>query len=230
MTIKIKELPLSERPYEKLVSTGVASLATEELLAILLKTGYKNISSKNLATIILSQTKGLIGLSEYKYEQLINIKGIGMSKACIVLAALELAKRIETEKVQIKNKKLINSQMVYDYYYHKVSDKKQEHFYVVYLDTAKKIINDKLLFIGTINHSVVHPREIFKEAYLLSAVAIILVHNHPSGNPLPSKEDVEITEKIRSVGVLLGIKLVDHIIIGKNNYYSLLENNDIERS
>jgi len=226
--VKIKELPESERPYEKLVSIGVENLSTDELLAILLKSGYKNISSKGLANIVLRETNGLIGLAEHRYEQLISIKGIGLSKACILLSAIELSKRIEQEKFKIKTQKLTNATMVYEYYKNKISDKKQEHFYVVYLDNSKKIIDDKLLFIGTINHSVVHPREIYKEAYILSASAIILVHNHPSGNVIPSKEDITLTKHIKDVGLVLGIKVIDHIIIGRNNYYSLLENNDLE--
>lgn len=230
MVVRIKDLPLSERPYEKLVSFGPSSLSSEELIAVLLKSGYQNISSKELATIILKEYNGIIGLSDLSYEQLLRIKGIGMSKACIILAAIEFAKRIEAEKVKIIDKKLTSSKMVYDYYKNKIGNKKQEYFYVVYLDNSKKIIKDKLLFIGTINHSVVHPREIFKEAYIVSASALICVHNHPSGNILPSKEDINITNNLNQIGVLLGIKLVDHIIIGKDKYYSFLENNDIERN
>lgn len=229
MVVRIKDLPKSERPYEKLVSRGVSTLSTEELLAVLLKSGYQNISSKELSTILLKQSDGIIGLSEMSYKQLLLIKGIGMSKACIILAALEFAKRIEAEKVKIIDKKLTSSKMVYEYYKNKIGNKKQEYFYVVYLDNAKKIINDKLLFIGTINHSIVHPREIFKEAYLLSASALVCVHNHPSGNVFPSEDDIIITDSLNKIGQLLGIKLLDHIIIGKNQYYSLLENNDIER-
>jgi DNA repair protein radc len=230
MVVKIKDLPISERPYEKLVSYGTDSLSTEELLAVLLKSGYRNISSKELSNILLKEANGVVGLSEMSYEQLLSIKGIGLSKACILLAAIELSKRIEIEKSKIIDQKLTSSKMVYDYYKNKIGNKKQEHFFVVYLDNAKKIINDKLLFIGTINHSVVHPREIFKEAYMLSASAIICVHNHPSGNVFPSKEDINITNSIDKIGSLLGIKLVDHIIIGKTQYYSFLENDDIERN
>ena len=116
---------------------------------------------------------------------------------------------------------------MYKYYKEKLCDKKQEYFYCVYLDNSKRIIQDKLLFIGTINYSLVHPREVFKEAYLLGASAIICVHNHPSGNPLPSKQDYDVTTNLVKVGDLLGIKILDHIIICKNNYYSFLENNDI---
>lgn len=227
MAVKIKELPEEERPYEKLILSGVESLSNEELVAILLKSGYQSISSKDLATILIKEANGLIGLSKMNYQELNSIKGIGMSKASIILAAFELAKRVESMKVEIKHQKLNSCKMVFDYYSKKISDSKQEHFYVVYLDNAKNVIADKLLFIGTINYSVVHPREIFKEAYLLSASAIICVHNHPSGSIFPSKEDLNITANIESIGKLLGIKLVDHIIIGNNQYYSFLENSDL---
>lgn len=230
MAVKIKELPKEERPYEKLILHGVESLSNEELIAILLKSGYQNISSKDLATILIKEANGIIGLSKMNYQELYSIKGIGMSKASIILASFELSKRVEAMKVEIKHQKLNSSKMVFEYYSKKISDIKQEHFYVVYLDNAKNIISDKLLFIGTINYSIVHPREIFKEAYLLSASAIICVHNHPSGNVLPSKEDYKITSDIDSIGSLLGIKLVDHIIIGNNKYYSFLENHDLVNS
>lgn len=227
MALKIKELPKEERPYEKLANYGVEALSNEELVAVLLKNGYHRISSKDLATILLKNSNGLIGLSKMNYESLCSIKGIGISKASIILVAFELAKRVELAKVNIKSQILKSSKMVFDYYVQKIGDKKQEYFYVVYLDNAKKIIDDKLLFIGTINYSVVHPREVFKEAYLLSASAIICIHNHPSGNVFPSKEDLKITADIKEIGNLLGIKLIDHIIIGQNQYYSFLENGDL---
>lgn len=230
MPVKIKELPKEERPYEKLILSGVEALSNEELVAILLKNGYQNISSKDLATILIKEAHGIIGLSKMNYQELNSIKGIGMSKASIILATFELAKRVEAMKVEIKHQKLNSCKMVFDYYSKKISDSKQEHFYVVYLDNAKNIIADKLLFIGTINYSVVHPREIFKEAYLLSASAIICVHNHPSGSVFPSKEDINITADLDKIGKLLGIKLIDHIIIGNNQYYSFLENDDLVNS
>ncbi len=230
MVVKIKELPELERPYEKLECYGVGNLSNEELLAILLKSGYKDISSKELATMLLSNLSSLSELKDVTYEQLIKMKGIGRSKACTILASIELSKRIEADKIEIKNQKLTSCEMVYQYYKLKIGNKKQEYFYVVYLDNAKNIIRDKLLFIGTINYSVVHPREVFKEAYLLSASAIICVHNHPSGNIFPSREDIEITKKLEEVGFLLGIKVLDHLIIGNKSYYSFLENKDMERS
>ena len=118
--------------------------------------------------------------------------------------------------------------MVYKYYKDKLGEKKQEYFYAVYLDNRKKIMGDKLLFIGTINYSLVHPREIFKEAYLLGASAIICVHNHPGGNPIPSTQDFDITKTLIEASKILGIKLLDHIIVCKKNYYSFLENGDID--
>ncbi len=227
MVVKIKELPELERPYERLEYYGVETLSNEELLAILLKFGYKNMSSKELASKIFSELSSLADLKDITYEKLISIKGVGRSKACTILASMELSKRIEDVSSEIKNQKLTSSVMVYQYYKLKLASKKQEHFYVVYLDNSKRVIRDKLLFIGTSNYSIVHPREIFKEAYLLSAAAIVCVHNHPTGNVFPSKEDLELTKKLEDIGTLLDIKVLDHIIVGKKNYYSFLENNDI---
>ena len=147
--------------------------------------------------------------------------------ANVILSVIELSKRLNKEVDTIKNIKLNNSEIVYKFYKDKIGDKKQEYFNCVYLDNQKRVIEDKLLFIGTINYSVVHPREIFKEAYTLGASAIICVHNHPGGNVLPSKQDLDVTNNLIEVGKILGIKVVDHIIICKENYYSFLENNDI---
>ena len=230
MVVTIKSLPKLERPYEKLETYGVTTLSDEELLAILLRTGYQNISSKELATQLLSEVSSLAEFSEIRYEKLVKKKGIGRSKAATILASLELAKRVERARTEIKGTNLGSCQKVFEYYRLKIGQEKQEHFYVVYLDNAKKMIADRLLFIGTINYSIVHPREVFKEAYLLSASAIICVHNHPSGNILPSKEDLDLTHQLENAGILLGIKVLDHLIIGKDKYYSFLENGDMERS
>lgn len=227
MGVKIKDIPINDRPCERLIEHGVETLSNEELIAIIFKTGLKGTSAKDLASLLLSKIGNIKKLNDINYEYLRKIKGIGQSKACNLLATIELGKRINREVDSIKNIKLNNSEIVYKFYKDKLGDKKQEHFYAVYLDNQKKIIGDKLLFIGTINYSLVHPREVFKEAYLLGASAIICIHNHPSGNPLPSKQDFDITNSLIEVGKILGIKVVDHIIICKNNYYSFLENNDI---
>lgn len=225
MKTLIKDIPINERPRERLINFGVEYLSNEELLAIILKTGTKNFSVKILANNILKQIDNINDLKNINLEKLTKIKGIGKAKACEILASIELGKRINNKIGNINQIKVLSSNSIYDYYKEKLIDKKQEYFYCVYLDTKNHIIKDKLLFIGTINESLVHPREIFKEAYLLSASGIICVHNHPSGNIEPSQNDIIMTKQLKDIGFLLGIKVLDHIIIGNNNYYSFNDNN-----
>ncbi len=227
MTILIKDIPKNDRPIERLINNGVESLSNVELLTILIKSGTKEKSAKTLAEEILKNIGNIQELKKINLEQLSKIKGIGHKKAASILAALELAKRINSNCETLNNQKITDSSLVFEYYKDKIGDKLQEHFYCLYLNTAKKVIKDKLLFIGTINQSIVHPREIFKEAYLLSASSIICVHNHPAGSIFPSKEDINLTNKLVEIGNLLGIKIIDHVIITKDNYYSFFENNDI---
>lgn len=227
MAVRIKDIPVLDRPIERLINDGVDKLSNEELVAIIFKTGYHGASSKDIANILLSEVGGIKKLNDINYETLKNIKGIGSVKACTLLASIELGKRINNEIDIFKGIKLNKVDLVYKYYRDKIGSKKQEYFYVVYLDNGKRVISDKLLFIGTINYSVVHPREVFKEAYNLSASSIILVHNHPGDSPLPSNEDIKTTNNLIKVGEILGIKVLDHVIICSNNYYSFLENGDI---
>ena len=227
MVVKIKDLPKDERPYEKLINNGVENLSNEELIAILIKSGTCKYSSKELANIILQNINNISDLKNINYKTLTNIDGIGIKKSCVLLSAIELGNRINNYSNSIVNLKFNSSNIVYEYYKKKLANCKQEHFYCVYLDNSKRIICEKLLFIGTINYSIVHPREVFKEAYYYSASAIICVHNHPSNNILPSNEDLRVTKNLSEIGKLLGIKIVDHIIIGSDNYYSFLENGDI---
>lgn len=227
MKIRIKDLQKTDRPRERLINKGVKALSDEELISIIIKTGNKENSAKELATILINRVEGIKNLGNISYENLKKIKGIGMAKACDIIASVELGKRISIKYNTISNTKLTSTRLVYDYFKPILGTKKQEYFYCVYLDNAKKIIKDKLLFIGTINYSVVHPREVFKEAYILSASSIICVHNHPAGNIFPSKQDIDLTNNLVNVGNILGIKVLDHIIVGENNYYSFLENGDI---
>lgn len=227
MKVRIKDIEKIDRPRERLINNGVESLSNEELLAIILKTGTHEVSAKELANIIIKELDGIKNLNNINYEKLKTIKGIGIAKACEILASIELGKRINREILNINNVLLNKTSKVYEYYKDIIGDKQQEYFYCVYLDNKKRVIKDKLLFIGTLNYSVVHPREVFKNAYLLSASSIICVHNHPTGNTLPSKPDLDLTKQLIEVGNLLGIKVLDHVIIGKNNYYSFLENGDI---
>ena len=227
MNIKIKDLPASERPRERLLSQGVENLSNEDLLAIILKTGTKDTSAKGLATTILSTIDNITNLKKQNYNQLTKIKGIGPSKASIILASIELGHRINNEYATINSQKINTPQTIFKHYEYLLKDKKQECFYVVYLDNQKIVIEEKLLFMGTINKSLIHPQNIFKEAYLLDASSIICVHNHPSGNVIPSGEDIKVTKQLIEIGNLFGIKLIDHIIIGKNKYYSFFESGDM---
>lgn len=220
--MKIKDIPIHERPRERLISQGVFTLSNEDLIAILLKTGSVGESAKVLATRLISLVNELENIN---YNHLLKIKGIGPSKAATMLAAIELGRRLNKKQVTINNIKITNSTLVYEYYKNLLSGLLQEHFYCLYLDNSKQVIKDKLLFMGTINYSVVHPREIFKEAYLVSASSIICVHNHPSGVLEPSPEDINLTKKLVEISVLLGIKLIDHLIVSEQGYYSFYENN-----
>lgn len=227
MAVKIKDMCEYERPRERLIKYGASHLSDSELLAILISSGNNKYSAKDLANIILKNINGLNNLNKLTYEKLIKYPGIKDKKAALILAVLEISKRLNTSIRSIEAVKLTSTNLVFDYYKNKLKDLNQERFYCIYLDTSKKVIKDKLLFQGTLNYSLVHPREIFKEAYLLDAAALICVHNHPSGNVVPSKDDIQITNTIISIGTLHGIKVLDHIIIGKDKYYSFLENNQI---
>lgn len=221
--ILIKDIPVEDRPRERLISKGVSNLSNEELLSIIIKDGTFDMSVKDISCLILNKVTKLQDLRYITYEELINTKGIGKSKACTILAAIELGNRINTKIDNINNVSFTNASIIYEYYHNKIGYNTQENFYCVYLDSKNRIIKDKLLFIGTINYSMVHPRDIYREAYLLGAVSIICIHNHPTGIVEPSNDDIKLTKQLEEVSKLLGINLLDHIIIGKDKYYSFLE-------
>lgn len=223
--VLIKDIPVLDRPRERFVKYGKEYLSNEELLSIVLKTGVKGYSVKDLSNNILKEIKDITDLREITLNKLITINGIGKVKAITLLSAIELGKRVYENKNNI-NVKIYSSKDIYNYIRDKLIYKKQEYFYCLYLDNNNKLIEDKLLFIGTLNKSNVHPREIFKYAYLNNSNKIILVHNHPSNNILPSKEDISFTKNIIEIGKLQDIHVIDHLIIGNNNYYSFYDNND----
>ena len=220
--IKIKDIPNSERPRERLIKYGVENLSNEELLSIILKTGTKNYSVKTLALILLQEIENIHTLKDISYNKLIKIKGIGKVKAIELLASIELGKRV-FYKHENTNIKMNNSKKVFEYFKERFIDEKQENFYAIYLDSKSNLISYKLLFKGTLNSSCVHPREIFKYACLESAYSIIVIHNHPSGDPTPSKEDYNTTSSLIEIGKIISITVIDHIIIGKDTYYSFYE-------
>lgn len=222
---KLKEIPKIDRPRERLINFGAESLSNEELLSILLKTGTKDISVKELASTILNKIGEINKLSEMNYHVLSSIPGVGSAKACTLLAVVELSKRITRKNASLNNVIIKSADIAFDYFRYIFKDQMQEYFYVIYLDNKKRVIENKLLFKGTLNQSIVHPREVFKSACILSASSIICVHNHPSGNVEPSKEDINLTKRLSEIGILMGIKVVDHLIISDDNYFSFLENN-----
>ncbi len=223
MSIKIKDIPIEERPRERLIKYGVENLSNEELLSILIGNGTKGKSAKDLSLMILNKIKEIDNNDLLNYHFLSTIKGLGTAKTCTILAAVEFGKRMNMKCSSLNSVVINNADIVFNYFKSLFLNKKQEYFYCLYLDSKKTIIKNKLLFIGTLNKSLVHPREVFKEAYLLSASSIICVHNHPSGSINPSRDDIDITNQLSSIGYLMGIKLVDHLIIGNDNYYSFLE-------
>lgn len=227
MAIKIKQLPKNDRPRERMVQEGAETLSNEELLAIILKTGGKDFSAKELALSLLKKFGPISKFRNIHMEQLLKCRGIGPAKACEIMATIELSKRISVDKEPLKGKKIVNSDMVFDYYKHMFIDEEQECFVVLYLNQQKKVIAEKLLFKGTINYSIVHPREVFKEAYLTGATSFICIHNHPSGNVNPSKQDILLTKQLQEIGSLMGVPLDDHLIIGRKKYYSFFENGHI---
>lgn len=218
---KIKEIPFGERPRERLKQVGPTYLSDAELLAIILKTGTKNKNVKDLSTEIL-KNNSLQNFKNITFNSLIQIKGIGEVKAIELLATIELGRRIFLPISQ-ELIELGNPQKIYLALRNLFISKNQEYFYALYFNTKRQLISKKLLFIGTINESVVHPREVFKEAYLLSAAYIICLHNHPSNDTTPSNADIDFTNQIMKIGQIQGIPVVDHLIIGKDNYYSFYE-------
>lgn len=226
MNYLIKDMPIFERPREKLIRNGVYGLSNIDLLSIVLKTGTKNYSVTSIANNILKDINNINELRNITLNKLICIKGIGKVKATYLLAALELGKRVYYEK-ESNNIIFNNAEKIYEYFKQIFINSFQECFYCIYLDNSKKLIESKLLFKGTLNKSLVHPREVFKYAYLLSASYIICIHNHPSGNIKPSDEDINITKVLINIGKLQNINVIDHIIIGNNSYYSFFENSNL---
>lgn len=226
MTI-FKNIPNSDKPRERFLKVGVKNLTNEELLQIVIKTGTKNYSVKELSWEILSKVKNIKNLKNISIKELTEIKGIGLVKAIEIKSIVELGRRINEDITLDNIIECTNPKNIIKYFNYLFRGKKQEEFYVIYLDNKKKYLSHKKLFIGSINYSIVHPRDVFREAYINSASYIICIHNHPSGDANPSKEDIEITKKIKDISILHSIPLIDHIIIGKDNYYSFYEDKTI---
>lgn len=219
---KIPNWPVEERPRERLAQHGPASLTDAELLAIMLRTGTGTDTAIDLARHILKTVQGFRGLDALTVADLCKIKGIGTAKAAQIKAALEIGKRLMKQQIY-QQAKLTSSNDVYQYMAPQIRDLNREVFNCIYLTGRNTIIKDEKLFEGTLNESVVSAREIIRKAIDLGAASVVLVHNHPSGDPEPSKEDNLSTEKIKKACELFNIKILDHVIVGKSSYFSFAD-------
>lgn len=225
-TKTIKDLDISDRPREKMINEGYEALNEEELLAVILSTGYKNKNVIELSKEILASFS-YEELLEVEVDELIKIDGIKLAKATKIVASLQLGRRISEKVIKKKIKKITSSADVYTYMKNELTFKKKEHFVAILLDTKNVIIAEETISIGDLSSTIVNPREVFKPAIKKSAKSIILVHNHPSGNPTPSMEDLQITKRLVDAGEILDISVLDHIIIGKDKFYSFKKEGNI---
>ncbi|GAA1370228.1 DNA repair protein RadC [Peribacillus frigoritolerans] len=218
----IRDYPKEERPRERFLQDGPQSLSNQELLALLLRTGSREESVLQLSGRLINSFKGLRLLKEASVEELTVIKGIGEAKAIQILASVELGRRINNLNDQ--DRYVIRSpEDGANYCMEEMRFLSQEHFVCLYLNTKNQVLQKTTVFIGSLNASIVHPREVFKEAFKRSAASIICLHNHPSGDPSPSREDIEVTKRLVECGKIIGIEVLDHIIIGEHKYVSLKE-------
>ena len=225
LTVTMKHLPPQMQPYEKCVSYGPEFLTDAELIACIIRSGTKEYTSVALADHHLDLRKGkegLKGLCSLSYEELTEVPGIGRVKAIQIQCIFELAKRMSRQEAK-KTLNFKEPESIADYYMEDFRHKEQENILLLLLDNKSNLLGEKVLFTGTVNASIVSPREIYLEALKFHAVGIILLHNHPSGDPTPSDADRRITRKIRDAGSLLDIPLLDHIIIGDKKYVSFHE-------
>ena len=219
--LKIKDLPLEERPRERLIKQGSKALSNAELLAIILRNGSIMENVLDLSKKLLN-IYNLKSLSRKRVNKLKTVFGIGEVKACQIIAAFELGRRLASF-TDNKKQKIESAKDIARIFIPEMSSLKKEHFKGIYLDSRKRIIEEETIFIGNLNSSVVHPREVFQVALAEGAAALILLHNHPSGDPTPSEEDIKVTEELVECGKILGIEVLDHIIIGNRSYVSLKE-------
>jgi len=219
----VKELPPDDRPREKLLLKGAQNLSDAELIAILLRTGKQGKSVIEIARELISNEGNLSRIASKTVDSLQRVSGIGKDKAATLAAAFELSRRILSQSKWLSNKKVTSPQEIADIFIPILRDENKEKFIVVCLNSANKIIKYETISIGNLNSSIVHPREIFKVAIDCSSASIILIHNHPSGNPEPSNEDVSITKKIVESGKIMDIPVFDHLIIAGESYTSFVE-------
>ena len=225
-SMPINQWPESDQPREKLIKYGAFKLTDSELLAIILRTGSDKMSAIDLARTILQRSGGLEKLARMSYDEIfeLNIRGIGKTKAVTICAAIHFARRLNSDMLKSENITVTTSDQIAAIYIPKLQDLKKEVFMAIFLDSSNKIIKDSIISEGTINGTTVTPREVFYDAIKALAASVILIHNHPSGNTKPSKEDKIVTRKMVEAGKNICITIIDHIIIGNNAYYSFSDN------
>ena len=217
--VRIQDIPEEERPRERLIRNGPESLSNAELLGVILRTGSNKENVVSLSSRILSEYS-IKQLSLANVSRLMQVHGVGKAKAAQIAAIFELARRLETF-VEEPKRKICSPKDVYTLMYPKMREQKKEKFITLCLDTKNQILKEEVISVGSLNASIVHPREVFKSALMESSASVIMIHNHPSGDPSPSREDIMVTEKLVEGGKLLGIDVLDHIIIGDGRYVSL---------
>lgn len=222
LSITIKDVPKEERPRERLLKYGASHVSNQELIAILLGSGTREETVLQLANRVLMHFEGITLLRDATIEELTAIKGIGIAKGVQLLAAIELGKRMSNLKLE-EHYFIRSPEDGANFVMEEMCHLKQEHFVVLFLNTKNQVIHRKTIFIGSLNSSIVHPREVFREAVRRAAASIICVHNHPSGDPTPSQEDIYVTRRLVKSGEMIGIEVLDHIIIGNKKYVSLKE-------
>ena len=220
----IKDWPVADRPREKLLSRGPTTLSDTELLALILRTGHagKGASALDLSRQLLMRFVSLRGLASASAAELCQVPGIGPAKAAEVLAVGELARRFAVTPLS-PGARFTSSSEVFAHFHELLRDRKNEVFLSLLLDSKNRVLREIQVSEGSLNASIVHPREVFKSVIRESAAAVLFVHNHPSGDPEPSREDLELTARLRDAGVLMGIRVLDHIIIGSGRYISLAD-------
>lgn len=223
----IKDWPEHERPRERLINHGAEILTDAELLAIILVNGHSGKTVVELAKDILTQFGSLRKLMNLSYPEVKEIAGMGKAKFAKIKAALEIGVRLSREKM-VPGKKIQKAKDVVDYYYAEMRDQKKELFHMILLDIRYQMIRDVLVSMGSLTETTVHPREVLKEIVKESAAAVIFLHNHPSGNPQPSQQDIELTDRLCKSCQLIGVKVLDHIIIGEDRYYSFAQMGQIQ--
>jgi DNA repair protein RadC len=218
----IHDLPRSERPRERLQKFGPEALSAQELLALIIGRGIPKKSVMNIAQELLARFGNVKAIGQATIEELSQIKGIGLAKAAQIKASFELGRREELEP-ELKNFDIKDPESVVKAIRASIKDKAKEHFKLILLNPRNKIIGISTISIGTLNASLVHPREVFKDAIMHTAASVVLAHNHPSGDPEPSEDDITITKRLIEAGKILGVEVIDHIIVGKNGFFSFKE-------